>query len=749
MDWIIPTLQWYVILLVLGLAFTPITRFIFKRFEFDFGYGFAKAIGILVVSYCAFLFSTLKILPYSIWSLYLYVGIFALIGVSVYKRYPLQTKHNFIPDRMRQAMVIVTEMLFFLSLFFWAYVRGQEPSIRGLEKFMDFGFINSVLRSTYFPPLDMWLSGTASHPKGMAINYYYFGHLTGATLIKITGVIPAIGYNLILASIFALGITQSFSLIGNVISYAFSKRKQVITSGKMIITALFAFFGSYLLNLGGNLHTIYVFTNGYPNEKPIPFWTILSHFQPEKYWYPNATRFIPYTIHEFPSYSYVVADLHGHVFDIIFVLLTLALVTLFFITTFEKRYFSTVPSHSIFNLHNIPKHIKRYFQTPQYILFSIAFGFLCAVHYMTNAFDIGVYVLLISLTLLILFNISVELFLSLGIMLVSIVIFMVPFSAHFIPFVSGIGVNCSPQFLVEMKKLGPFLFERGNCQSSPLWMLGVLWGYFWFNFIILGILVYTESRSKKNIERSNILDLLMIIFFFLGTTLIIIPEFFYMKDIYPAHFRANTMFKLGYQAFIMMMVASVYTAWKLKYSSLRTIAKRTLQVIYIFLTFLIIIYPYFSIVSYYGRLEKPAQLNGLLWLHDAYPQDAEIVEYINTNIKDHPVILEAQGDSYTDFQRISANTGTPTIAGWWVHEWLWRGSANVVGDRIPDIVNIYENNDLKKTQELLRKYNVKYVVVSTMERDKYKNINEEKFNKIGRIIFRSKNGLGALYQLNP
>ena len=45
---------------------------------------------------------------------------------------------------------------------------------------------------------------------------------------------------------------------------------------------------------------------------------------PNSYWYPNATRFIYHTIHEFPIYSWTVADLHGHVLDIPFVLLTIA-----------------------------------------------------------------------------------------------------------------------------------------------------------------------------------------------------------------------------------------------------------------------------------------------------------------------------------------------------------------------------------------------------------------------------------------
>src|SRR5439155_25382729 len=51
----------------------------------------------------------------------------------------------------------------------------------------------------------------------------------------------------------------------------------------------------------------------------------------------SSDLFIPFTIHEFPSYSYVVADLHGHVFDIPFVLLTLALLVVFLVHQFDKK----------------------------------------------------------------------------------------------------------------------------------------------------------------------------------------------------------------------------------------------------------------------------------------------------------------------------------------------------------------------------------------------------------------------------
>ena len=42
-------------------------------------------------------------------------------------------------------------------------------------------------------------------------------------------------------------------------------------------------------------------------------------------------------------------------------------------------------------------------------------------------------------------------------------------------------------------------------------------------------------------------------------------------------------------------------------------------------------------------------------------------------IEGQPVVLEANGDSYSDYERVSAMTGLPTVLGWYVHEWLWRG----------------------------------------------------------------------------
>jgi len=100
------------------------------------------------------------------------------------------------------------------------------------------------------------------------------------------------------------------------------------------------------------------------------------------------------------------------------------------------------------------------------------------------------------------------------------------------------------------------------------------------------------NQTQKNVNR------FILVLFSFGTALLIIPEFFYIKDIYPAHFRANTMFKLGYQAFIIMGIASAYTFYKIKL--LKKTKGFVLSFIFIFFFSLTALYPFLATPSYYG-----------------------------------------------------------------------------------------------------------------------------------------------------
>lgn len=212
------------------------------------------------------------------------------------------------------------------------------------------------------------------------------------------------------------------------------------------------------------------------------------------------------------------------------------------------------------------------------------------------------------------------------------------------------------------------------------------------------------------------------------------------------HYRANTMFKLTYEAFIMLSIACGYIILRI-FSGLKN--KLLVFIFFIFsliLIYLVLSYPIFAINSYYNNLKNNPNLDGLRYMQKNHPNDYDLINWINKNIDKQTIILESAGDSYTDYARISANTGIPTIIGWSVHEWLWRGTYDVVGPRVNDVQTIYTSNNLEQVKNLLAKYKVKYIVVSSLEREKYKTLNENNFKKIAKLVYDKKGA--RLYKLN-
>lgn len=194
------------------------------------------------------------------------------------------------------------------------------------------------------------------------------------------------------------------------------------------------------------------------------------------------------------------------------------------------------------------------------------------------------------------------------------------------------------------------------------------------------------------------------------------------------HFRSNTMFKLGYQAFIMLSIVSGYTIVKL-------FRKKLFLLLLIPQLFLISIFPIFSVRSYFNSLRTYESIFGMNWFILQYPDDWAGIVWLNQHAKNSPVIVEADGDSYTDYDRFSAFTGLPTIIGWPVHEWLWRGTYDVVAPRREEVRKIYESQDLEETKNILKKYSVTYVIVGTLERQKFQNIQEKKIAALGSAVF--------------
>ena len=705
-SWLPTIFSWYLGVLALGLAFLPLTSLVFSRFS-DRGYPFTKVVGILSLSYLFFILNFLHLTPFTQPILILLV-----VGLLLFN---LALKSRFKVVLPSWKTVVAYEGLFILMFGFWTYLKGFEPTIHSLEKYMDFGFIQSILNQRFLPPQDIWFASEIK--RNFSINYYYYGHMVSAILIKLTNTPPAVGYNLTLTTIFAWGTTLSFCLGKNLYQLLTDEKtpsKKALVAGGLSML---------IMNFGGNLHTIYLFTKGYLAENPVPFWQILSGYNPLQYWYPNATRFIPFTIHEFPSYSYIVSDLHGHVLDIPFVLLLIALSLL--IATNKQI-----------------KHLWLYLS-----LYSLGL----AVNYMTNSTDFLVYSTLLFFVLVIqLDNLKKVGGFFLGTVLFSLFLTL-PFSLNFKPFASALGLNCAPDFLVKLGKFGPFLFEADKCQTSPFWMLAILWGFFWINFIVF---LRTMFFTASGFAAKNRVRYYLFFVFVISILLTLFAEFFYFKDIYPAHFRANTMFKLGYQAFIMMSILSgvviIYVLKALPRG--RYFLCRFFYIVLILPALgLVLIYYQYAIPSYFGKGGFKT-LDGTLWIKESYPESYKIIRILNRIKNNEPLfnIVEAHGDSYTDYNLISAHTGIPTIIGWPVHEWLWRGSYDLVSPRADEVRLIYEapKSDLPKVRKILKKYRIGYIVIAEMEKQKYPKLLVRKFYKIGTPVYQNQKEGSYLFKID-
>ena len=60
-------------------------------------------------------------------------------------------------------------------------------------------------------------------------------------------------------------------------------------------------------------------------------------------------------------------------------------------------------------------------------------------------------------------------------------------------------------------------------------------------------------------------------------------------------------------------------------------------------------------------------LDGLRYLNETRPGEYRAVLWLRREVRGTPVLLEAQGDPYQDFSRISMLTGLPTVLGWEHH----------------------------------------------------------------------------------
>lgn len=330
----LPVLYWFLMIEVLSLVALPLTLFICRPLA-DRGYIFARLVGLLLLAWLVWM-------PVSLgWLQNTRATAFgALIALIVVGLISWWRSGNAINRWLNEhwKTVVLQEGIFWVAFLAFMGLRMANPDLwhlyKGGEKPMDFAFLMATIKSTTLPPYDPWFAGGY-------INYYYYGQYMLSLMIKITGILPEIAYNLAIPFLFALSLTGAWSLGFNLLSRLRLGTRWTIFGASMT-AALLAVLG----NLDGGVQLFNrLVTIGGPAPaanvtlSPLEMWGRFlvglgkaitegqQALQIPTDWYWAPTRVYPPTayIQEFPFFTFMYADLHAHMIALPVTLLVLTL----------------------------------------------------------------------------------------------------------------------------------------------------------------------------------------------------------------------------------------------------------------------------------------------------------------------------------------------------------------------------------------------------------------------------------------
>jgi uncharacterized membrane protein len=218
-------------------------------------------------------------------------------------------------------------------------------------------------------------------------------------------------------------------------------------------------------------------------------------------------------------------------------------------------------------------------------------------------------------------------------------------------------------------------------------------------------------------------DLFAVIMIGLALILTLVPEFIYLRDMFGT--RMNTVFKFYYQAWLLLALAAAYGVSRLAERSVALWLKLPALILTGLLVLGSLWYPLAAIPSKADNFQGEPTLDGLAYLRRNSPGDMAAIVWIRSNVAPDAVVLEATGGSYSPegAGRISMSTGNPTLLGWDFHERQWRGNEGYdkfAAGRPEVIEQIYRTASVEELPRLLEQWDINYVLVGELERNKYK-----------------------------
>jgi YYY domain-containing protein len=221
-----------------------------------------------------------------------------------------------------------------------------------------------------------------------------------------------------------------------------------------------------------------------------------------------------------------------------------------------------------------------------------------------------------------------------------------------------------------------------------------------------------------------------------GALLTLSVEFVYLRDIFGV--RMNTVFKFYFQAWVLWSVAATCALTSLL--ERRDLPGLVLAGLSLLLVLGGMVYLPLAISSRARESGGEPTLDGAAYLYRSQAYDFAAIDWLNENVTGAPVILEAPGDHYRAYVyegRVSAFTGLPTLLGWSGHQHQWRGDYDEPARREPDIEELYSTTDLARTVELLEQYNIRYVYVGPLERERYPAASLARFDLLLERVYQN------------
>jgi len=320
----LPLLRWSVLLVLLAVTGAPLATAIFRPLPRR---GAAFSLPVALLGFAVVSFWIGQVVYGRAALLAALLGLAGLSGVAL----------RFGEEPDWRAVASGTGVFFFGFLLYTTFA-AHDAAITpvGGEQFLHYGLTNALMHADALPPEDFWFAGEP-------IRYYYGTQLQVASLSLLSGTPLRYGYYLGLGTFYGLLFVCAYGLVGSILA---ARDRSYRLGGA---------FGAFFVALAGSLAAFlrltfewlpaavrefagdalfgalvadrgYTFTEAVGTQGGTDGW----------FWW-NARYVIEGGLYEFPLYSFVKGDLHGHTLSTGYILLAAAIAFAYYRTPAESR----------------------------------------------------------------------------------------------------------------------------------------------------------------------------------------------------------------------------------------------------------------------------------------------------------------------------------------------------------------------------------------------------------------------------